>query len=328
MTPTVVSLFSGVGGMDLGFEQAGWETLARCESDSYRRSVLRARFGISAPVYDDVNTFPASEYQRADLVMGGFPCQDLSVAGRRAGLTGARSGLFFRAAEIVDQIQPRWVLLENVPGLLTSHEGADFGVLLDTMVELGYGVGWRTLDAQYFDVPQRRPRVFILARRVDGDSSRAARSAGEVLALGSRCTRHPPKGFASRSGRTGAPGWGAEEAGGDELIAGTLTSNPTGGRRNGPEEMGANHLVAGALTNVSVTNYGREAVTSSHVLPSGEGVRMLTPVECERLQGFPDGWSDRGGSPDTKRYAALGDAVAVPVAEWIARRLHATFLIR
>jgi site-specific DNA-cytosine methylase len=109
-----------------------------------------------------------------DLLCGGFPCQDLSVAGQRAGLAGDRSGLFFEFARIIDAFRPRWVLVENVPGLLSSNGGRDFGVVLGTLADLGYGVGWRILDSRFFGVPQRRRRVFIVGARADGDPRAAA----------------------------------------------------------------------------------------------------------------------------------------------------------
>lgn len=132
-----------------------------------------------------------SNAPRIDLLAGGFPCQDLSVAGRRAGLAGDRSGLFFEFARIAETLRPRWVLVENVPGLLSSNGGRDFGVVLGTLADLGYGVAWRTLDSRFFGVPQRRRRVFILGALADGDPRAAAERAGQVLAVGSRCQRHP-----------------------------------------------------------------------------------------------------------------------------------------
>jgi DNA (cytosine-5)-methyltransferase 1 len=216
----VGSLFSGIGGMDAGLARAGFDHVFFCESDAYRRDVLRARFP-GVPVHDDVCTLFLGEPTRgatgvgdsaavddggrqtgtgvsvrldelgtADLLCGGFPCQDLSVAGKRAGLAGERSGLFFEFARIIGTVRPRWVLLENVPGLLSSNGGRDFGVVLETLADLGYGVAWRTLDSRFFGVPQRRRRVFILAARADGDPGAAAERAGEILAIGSRCAGH------------------------------------------------------------------------------------------------------------------------------------------
>lgn len=125
-----------------------------------------------------------------DLLVGGFPCQDVSVAGRRAGLAGERTSLFFDAMRVVQALRPEWVLLENVPGLLSSNGGRDFGVVLGTLADLGYGVAWRTLDSRFFGVPQRRRRLFILGAVADGDPRAAAERAGQVLAVGEGCRRH------------------------------------------------------------------------------------------------------------------------------------------
>ena len=112
-----------------------------------------------------------------DLLCGGFPCQDLSVAGKRAGFKGERSSLFFEFARIADELRPRWIVLENVVGLLSSAEGRDFGILLATLAEIGYGVSWRVVDARFFGVPQRRRRVFIVGCLGD-DGERAVRALG------------------------------------------------------------------------------------------------------------------------------------------------------
>lgn len=188
-----VSLFSGIGGFDLGIERAGFRVLVQAESEPYRRAVLRARFP-DAELYDDVRRVAtdgvrAAEGDRPDLLFGGFPCQDLSVAGRRAGLAGERSGLFFEFVRVAEAIRPRAVLLENVPGLLSSNSGRDFGIVLGALADLGYGLAWRVLDSRFFGVPQRRRRVFILG--VEPSGRAGAERAARILAVGTRCGRHP-----------------------------------------------------------------------------------------------------------------------------------------
>lgn len=203
----VGSTFSGVEGIGLGLERAGHRVVFQCEADAYRRRVL-ARHWPRVPCFDDIRGIDCERIQRVglrglvraggggdplpeglegdadadrgiDLLCGGFPCQDLSVAGRRAGLQGGeRSSLFFEFARVADALlaDGGWVLLENVPGLLSSHGGRDFAILLATLAELGFhDLAWRVLDSRYFGVPQRRRRVFVLARRARG------RRASEVL---------------------------------------------------------------------------------------------------------------------------------------------------
>ena len=171
---TGVSLFAGVGGFDLAMERNGVDVVASVEIDKKCQEVLAHRFP-NSKLFDDVTTVKGSDLIGAGfnpstgIIAGGFPCQDLSVAGKRAGLAGARSGLFWEAARIVEEAQSEYFILENVPGLLSSNKGADFGVVLGTMADLGYSVGWRVLDAQYFGLPQRRKRVFIIGRRSTSD---------------------------------------------------------------------------------------------------------------------------------------------------------------
>ena len=156
------SFFSGVGGLDLGFERAGIETVSVSEIDPYANTVLAERFP-GAPNLGSITEINADDIPEADIWSGGFPCQDLSVAGKRAGFEGKRSSLAFTYLDLVERRRPRWLVLENVPGLFSSNQGRDFLRLLGEMDDLGYSVAWRTLDALYFGVPQRRRRVFIVA---------------------------------------------------------------------------------------------------------------------------------------------------------------------
>jgi DNA (cytosine-5)-methyltransferase 1 len=187
---TGVSLFAGVGGFDLAMERQGVKVVAAVEIDKKCQDVLAHRFP-STKLFDDVTTVKGSDLIGAGftpsrgIITGGFPCQDLSVAGRRAGLAGERSGLFWEIARIVEETQTEYAVLENVPGLLSSNGGKDFGVILGTMADLGYSVAWRVLDAQYFGVPQRRKRVFIACRRASSGS------AGEILFKSEGLRRDP-----------------------------------------------------------------------------------------------------------------------------------------
>jgi len=165
---TFVSLFAGVGGFDLGLERAGHTCLGQVEIDKSCQKILEKHWP-SVPKHDDVQT--AKEWAdaeglkgRVDIVCGGFPCQDVSVAGRRAGLAGARTGLFFDALAFASHIEAKTVILENVPGLLSSNNGRDFGVVLSSLADAGYSnIEWRVLNSQFFGVPQRRRRIFIVA---------------------------------------------------------------------------------------------------------------------------------------------------------------------
>ena len=158
---TFGSLFSGCGTFDLGLERAGLSCAWQCEADATCRDVL-AKHWPDVYCYQDVRDVDGSA-ARVDLLCGGWPCQDLSVAGKRAGLAGARSGLFHEFVRVARQLRPRWILGENVPGLLSSHGGRDMATVVESLGQLGYFVAWRVLDAQYFGVAQRRRRVFVVA---------------------------------------------------------------------------------------------------------------------------------------------------------------------
>ncbi|OSI36072.1 DNA cytosine methyltransferase [Neisseria dumasiana] len=159
--PTVGSLFAGIGGFDLGFEQAGFKTEWQVEIADIPRAVLADRFP-HAKQFTDVRTC-LPDLWRTDVIIGGFPCQDVSTAGKRRGLAGERTGLFFDALNIVNTLKPRWVVLENVTGLLNSNDGKDFQTVIQSLAECGYVGCWRVLDARYFGVPTKRRRVFVVA---------------------------------------------------------------------------------------------------------------------------------------------------------------------
>ena len=174
---TVGSVFSGIGGFDLGLERAGMEVVWQVEINPFRRRIL-GRHWPDVERFEDVRDISyiaetdlrqqsdaaktRGDLSRVDLLCGGFPCQDLSVAGRRGGIRAERSGLFFEFARLAGELRPDWLLIENVPGLLSSNQGADFEAVLETLSELGYAVAWRILDSRYFGVPQRRRRVYIV----------------------------------------------------------------------------------------------------------------------------------------------------------------------
>ena len=162
-----------------------------------------------------------------DLLCGGFPCQDLSVSGRRAGLDGEKSRLFFEFARIADALRPEWLLIENVPRLLSSNGGRDFGVVLGTLADLGYGLAWRVLNSRYFGVPQRRRRLFIVGAEAHGDPRAAEQRAGTVLSVGAGCERHLEAG--AQAGETVAAAFeGRPDL--SSAVAGTLGAL-TGGYR-------------------------------------------------------------------------------------------------
>lgn len=245
-----VSLFSGVGGFEIGFERAGISTVLQCEIDQVAQSVLRRHWPEVARIAN-VRAIGAESFRAAvlhesdfpggsdcttasgrgegagqlgvDLVYGGFPCQDLSVAGRRVGLAGERSGLWHEFQRVVSELRPRYVVVENVPGLYSANERRDFATIVSGFTSIGYGVAWRAIDAQFLVVPQRRRRVFFVAAPDPGDGSGAHRAA-EVLALCEGCFRDTQarrkKGKGAARGASEAAGVGGGQR--DPLPLGTI----------------------------------------------------------------------------------------------------------
>lgn len=212
-----ISLFSGAGISDVGFDNAGWECLAQVEIDKQANDVRKRHFPNVAH-YEDVRSFDATEFLgRVDAVVGGFPCQDYSVAGQRGGLAGDRGALWWEFHRIIREARPALVVGENVPGLLSSGGGRDFGAIVESLVELGYRVAWRVLDLRYFGVPQRRRRVFIVASLGNG-------RCAEILFEPESLQRHPAESREAGQGDT-------------QDVAGSLRSR--GGGRDSTTDSGA-----------------------------------------------------------------------------------------
>jgi DNA (cytosine-5)-methyltransferase 1 len=166
--PTIGSLFAGIGGFDVGFENAGFRTLWQVELNPTNRAVLADRFP-HAQQFEDVRECGGHNLQYVDVLTGGFPCQDISLAGScrqdkaQRGLRGERSGLFWQVIRILKEVQPRWVVLENVVNLLAINDCEDFETVIRALAECGYVGFWRVFNAQYFGVPQQRRRLFLVA---------------------------------------------------------------------------------------------------------------------------------------------------------------------
>lgn len=163
MTPrlTYGSVCSGIEAASVAWYPLGWRAAFLSEIDGFPRAVLQHHYR-EKPLHGDFTTIRAGEYEPVDLLVGGTPCQSFSVAGLRGGLDDDRGNLALEYLKLADRLRPRWVVWENVPGVLSSNRGRDFGSILGGLVELGYGFAYRVLDAQFFGVPQRRRRVFVV----------------------------------------------------------------------------------------------------------------------------------------------------------------------
>lgn len=286
----VASFFSGIGGFDLGFQQAGMVIAFQCEINAFSRRILQKHWPY-VPRHNDITTLNAQDIPESDLWCAGFPCQDVSLAnnGKRQGLKGERSGLFFQFANLVQQRLPKWIVLENVPGLLTSQKGEDFRVILNTLDGLGYGVAWRILDAKFFGTPQRRRRVFIVA-------SHQSPSAAKVL------FDYGPTPI------TTEPNQDQREK----------TSNGTRSSDQTADLYSIQHATIGRIHTAGPQSKGYRCDRETWTLDSRGSADAVCktndPFRVREPARVPRGM-------DTPRYKTIGNAVAVPVVSWIGQRI-------
>jgi DNA (cytosine-5)-methyltransferase 1 len=325
--PTVAGGFSGIGGLELGFQQAGFRSLWCAEVDPNPSAVLAARFP-GTPNLGDVRDIvsPAAP----DVLVGGFPCQDVSKANTtRKGITkDSRSGLFHDFARLADTTRSPWVVIENVEGLLDSNDGRDMGTVVGTLADLGYVGGWRLVDARSFGVPQARRRLLVVGHR-GGNRAAVERALldPEACPWGARprvaAWRSATEGV-DRGARTGGGQLGLDLSGGVEPQPCRVWRKA--GRAQTSEA--AETWEPGSHANC-LNLFDTTVARTVHLVidPASRLPRRLTEVEYERLQGFPDGWTDVEvhGRPmsSTRRYEMLGNAVPVPMAAWIAGRIRA-----
>ena len=328
-----VSLFAGVGGFDLALMREGVDVVASVEIDRRARAVLRKQFP-KTQLLEDISDVTGKQlfkfgFEPGGVIVGGFPCQDLSVAGKRAGLAGSRSGLFWEICRLLDETKAQYVILENVAGLLSSNDGRDMETVVAALVERGYGIAYRVLDSQYFGVPQRRRRVFIVGSLGDD-----GRTPAEILAIAEGSERYSGSRKQTREDLASTTTTSAREdyAGNFELwdfpnrsispclnsrrAGDTLTYSKARRAQNADDyETWEEGRVAPTLNVFENTNDTRATI----MIRDETTIRRITPIECERLQGFPDDWTK--GHSDSQRYKQMGNAVTVPVAQWIIRRL-------
>src|SRR5687767_334101 len=188
-----LSVCSGIEAATVAWHPLGWTPAAFSEIEPFPRSVLAHHYP-ETPLHGDFTTIGADDYGPIDLLVGGTPCQSFSIAGLRGGLADDRGNLALEFLRLADRTRPRWLVWENVPGVLSSGDGRDFGSILGGLVELGYGFAYRVLDAQYFGVPQRRRRVFVVGHL--GSWQRAA----AVLLERHGLQGHPPPRRQTRKG--------------------------------------------------------------------------------------------------------------------------------
>jgi DNA (cytosine-5)-methyltransferase 1 len=284
----IASFFSGIGGFDLGFQRAGMEVIFQCEVNNFNQKILEQHWP-EVTRHGDIRTLDPTFIPQSDVWCAGFPCQDVSLAnnGKREGLNGKRSRLFYEFSNLVEQRYPRWIILENVPGLLSSQNGEDFRTVIKTLDEFGYGVAWRILDAKFFGTPQRRRRVFIVA-------SYQSICAAEVLFDNERTPVLAEPGKREAEGTT----------------PGLERSDPK------PTVYTIQNAAIGRVHTSGPQGPGYRCDGETWTFDSrGRGDAVCTPYDSFGVRAF----TGIPGGVDSARYTSLGNAVNVLVAEWIGR---------
>lgn len=387
------SVCSGIEAATVAWEPLGWQPVFFSEIENFPCKVLEHHYP-HVPNLGNLNNFEEWNIDgTVDVICGGTPCQAFSVAGLRKGLDDERGNLSLQFVRLLDRIKPRWFLWENVPGVLTSNGGKDFASIVGAFHEIGYCFSWRILDAQFFGVPQRRRRVFIVGRigndwrpsaavLFESDSVSWCTSASgktwEGIAPptqertrsnvqhGASMISEPiytPKvvGTLTCSDLVNGPNSSSVGAGlyipvkpyriSSDKSNAMLSSNPNSGigeanisrtldttipcpskgqgdiaivQSNYNDRVFPTLLSSAAGTSRAGAPNGIEA---EMYIPNDTKVRRLTPVECERLQGFPDNytnipWRGKETSTDGPRYKAIGNSMAVPVMRWIGERIQ------
>jgi DNA (cytosine-5)-methyltransferase 1 len=310
---TYGSLFAGVGGIDLGLDSAELQCKFQVEIDENCQQTLSHHWP-NVPKYTDIKTVSGYDLPPVDMITFGSPCQDLSTAGKRAGLEGERSSLFYEAVRIIKEMRdktngqyPKISIWENVVGALSSNRGADFGEVLHEMDEAGACFSeWAVLDARYFGVPQRRRRVYLISVY---DPTIASRCPSKILSVNEINRGNSKKIFKQWQKNTqktiDSPAGNNEEEHLTVDIVGPLQARDYKGVGN--QYVQENKLVV-ELTSSLVPN-----------------IRRLTPLEYERLMGWPDNHTlnraDGKTNADSTRYKMCGNGVASPVIKWIANQI-------
>ena len=348
------STFTGIGGFEIGIQKA-YEELQKLCIENERQGVQGAgdsqgqpskfcdnsSVGFTCIGYSEINKYADQIYQSKfpthhnygditiikekelpdfDLFVGGFPCQAFSIAGKRGGFDDTRGTLFFDVARILKEKQPRNFILENVKGLLSHDNGRTFKTIINTLIELGYCVEWQVLNAKNFGVPQNRERVFIVGhlggiprRKVFPITGNSGQVAKKIKVEGTLET----DGWEKRNEST-------RRVHNIEGISPTIPTAQGGGVMNKIAIAYHNNR------NIATTSENCNSLTSSfRGHPDGDGrpailegtrIRRLTPLECERLMSYPDGWTE--GLSDTQRYKTLGNGIVSNVVAEVVKRLY------
>ena len=357
-----IDMFAGIGGFRSGLNTVGgFECIGHCEIDKYANQAYNAIYEPKGELYfEDARTINPVDLPDLDLICGGFPCQSFSVAGKRLGFADdTRGTLFFEVARIAEAKRPPFLLLENVPGLLSHDEGRTFETIIATLVELGYGVEWCVLNSANFGVPQQRRRLYIIASfggrctgRIFPLKSSYAENLKELIPGPQGQRVYDPNGVACTQ-CAGSGGWGGKTG----LYFIDMNPNPviTEHARciTARQDSGiSNHR--GEHSGVLIEDEPRAILTPDRETVRQQGrrikepnepmftltaqdrqgvvhhgrIRKLMPIECWRLQGFTDEQfykAQATGLSDGRLYKMAGNAVSVPVISAIGRKIKEVY---
>lgn len=296
---TYLSVCSGIEAVSVAWESLGFKPIGFSEIEPFPCELLKQKYP-NVKNYGDITQYEKWNIGQFDILAGGTPCQSFSIAGKRGGTADERGALMYAYLGIVEAYRPRWIIWENVPGVLSSNSGYDFTSFLAGLEKCGYGWAYRVLDAQYFGVPQRRRRVFVV-----GHSDNRTDLAAKVLFEQQGVCGNIAAGSETQKEATAVIGKG-------------INYFRRGGNFKYHKDKKAATLRSSAASDCFDLVLAREK----------KYIRRLTPLECERLQGFPDYWTRiawRGKPaeqcPDSLRYKAIGNSMAVPVMRWIGERI-------
>lgn len=306
----IIDLFSGIGGFSLGFQRAGYHFTEHYFSEIDKHAIANYKYNFPHAKYiGDITTLHGGDFRDIDIITFGSPCQNFSTAGRREGLKGAKSSLIQHAIALIAQLRPSVFVWENVKGAFSSNAGADFWAILQALAHIGgYRLEWQLLNTSWV-LPQNRERIYLIGHL-------AGRSVPGVFPVGKDDKLLEGKTRKENRKRTSIK----------TSLARTITARYS--------KMGSNDTYTVPKVAATLTGGGHSGGLHSdmtvirHKRGRNKGVRRLTEIECERLQGFPDNWTQYGNYDGvikpiakTQRYMLIGNAVTVDIVELIAKRL-------
>jgi len=332
----IIDLFSGIGGFSLGFQKAGYQFTEHYFSEIDKHAIANYKYNFPHAKYiGDITTLHGGDFTGSDVITFGSPCQDFSLAGRRAGLKGAKSSLIEHAIALIADIRPSIFIWENVKGAFSSNAGADFWAIIQTLANIGgYRLEFQLLNTSWL-LPQNRERIYLIGHLRE-KSIPGVFPIGKDDKLLDRKTRKENRkrtSIKTSPARTITSRYHKMESN-DTYIIPKVAATLTGGGHSGG--------LHSDMTVIRQLKRGKNKGADLKICPTISsnafqennllnGVRRLTEIECERLQGFPDNWTQYGNYngiikpiAKTQRYKLIGNAVTVDIVELIAKRLKIT----